>query len=276
MNQFSILNIRVDNLSQKEILEKVENFLCRNIFHQIATVNPEFILEAQKNVEFKNILNNCDLNVADGFGIKLAFWRYGRHLKTRMAGADLMLEILKIAQEKNLKIFLAANKDGLSNFEETKKAILKIYPNLEITGADLEKNKKQVQVSRLNLEVLEKLNANTKQELKKDFAELINSSEINGSGETPEPADIIFCNFGAPYQEKFLHSLKNAKDSKIKLAMGVGGSFDFLTGKIKRAPVFIRKIGLEWLWRFILEPKYRLKRIWNATAVFTIKIIFNI
>ncbi len=228
-NTYKILDVRIDNLSKKEILAKVEMFLCKNYFHQIATINPEFILEAQKNIEFKNILNNCDLNVADGFGIKLAFWRYGRHLKARMAGADLMLEILKMAQEKNLKIFLAASKDGLSSFEEIKKTILKIYPNLE----------------------------------------------INNSGEASESADIIFCNFGAPNQEKFLHSLKNAKDSKIKLAMGVGGSFDFLTGKTKRAPKIIRAIGFEWLWRFILEPKYRLKRIWNATMGFIIKIIFK-
>ncbi len=230
MKQFSILGIKVDNLSKKEILEKVEGFLREDKFHQIATINPEFILQAQKDIEFKNILNNCDLNIADGFGIKLAFWRYGQHLKTRMAGADLMLEILRIADNKNLSIFLAINKDSLSSFEEIEKAILKNYINLE----------------------------------------------IKGSGETAETADIVFCNFGAPQQEKFLNSLKNAKDSKIKLAMGVGGSFDFLTGKIKRAPKIIRAIGFEWLWRFILEPQYRLKRIWNATVVFMVKIIFNI
>lgn len=234
-----ILDTRVDNFSKKEILEKVEFFLNENKFHQIATINPEFVLQAQKDVEFENILNNCDLNVADGFGIKLAFWRYGRHLKTRMAGANLTQEILKMADNKKLSMFLAANKDGLSGFEEIKSAILKIYPNLEIAGADLNKNAISYQIP------------DTKYQ-------------------------ILFCNFGAPYQEKFIHSLKNAKDSKIKLAMGVGGSFDFLTGKIKRAPKIIRAAGFEWLWRFILEPKYRLKRIWNATVVFMIKIIFNI
>ena len=57
--------------------------------------------------------------------------------------------------------------------------------------------------------------------------------------------------------------------------MGVGGSFDFLTGKKKRAPKFLQKIGLEWLWRFLQEPKYRAKRIWKAVVVFPIKIIFN-
>jgi len=85
---------------------------------------------------------------------------------------------------------------------------------------------------------------------------------------------IVFANFGAPYQEKFLNSLKSAKNSKMRLVMGVGGSFDYLTGKIRRAPVFTRKIGLEWLWRLIQQPR-RIKRIWNAVIIFPIKIIFQ-
>lgn len=240
-NNSTILGVRIDNFSEKETLEKVESFLREDKFHQIATINPEFILEAQKNIEFKNILNNCDLNVADGFGIKLAFRRFGWHLKTRITGVDLMQEILKIAQEKKLKIFLAARKDGLSGFKETKDAILKKYPDLEIAGADLDKTQK----------------------LAMDAGE----------------ADMIFCNFGAPFQEIFLHSLKNEKSGKIKLAMGVGGSFDFLTGKAKRAPKIMQFFGLEWFWR-IFQPqpwkykKKRLKRIWNAVVIFMIKIIF--
>ncbi|MFZ2976030.1 MAG: WecB/TagA/CpsF family glycosyltransferase [Candidatus Moraniibacteriota bacterium] len=229
----NILGVKVDNLTKKEILEKIRTFLVEPKFHQIATINPEFILEAQKNLEFKNILNNCDLNVADGFGIKLAFWRFGKKLKARFTGADLMLEILKIASEQNLTIFLAVNKDGLSTFEETKDAILKIYPDLIIEGIDLEKN-----VSCFMFHV---------------------------------SCHVLFCNFGAPQQELFINS---QKCDTIRLAMGVGGSFDFLTGKVRRAPKFLRLIGLEWLWRLILQPK-RWKRIFNATIIFSYKILFN-
>jgi N-acetylglucosaminyldiphosphoundecaprenol N-acetyl-beta-D-mannosaminyltransferase len=236
---YKILGVRVDNFSRKEILEKVECFLGEEKFHQIATVNPEFILEAQKNLEFRNILNNCALNVADGFGVRCAFWRFGQHLKVRMAGADLLQEILKIANEKNLKIFLAINKSGLSNFEEIKSALLKTYPNLQIEGLDLEKN-----ASCFMFHVA---------------------------------CPVLFCNFGAPHQEVFLNS---QKDAKIRLVMGVGGSFDFLTKKVRRAPVFLRTIGLEWLWRlFRPQPwehkKKRLKRIWKAVVIFPIKVIFN-
>lgn len=225
-----ILGVRVDNLEKKEILEKVESFLVSDNFHQIATVNPEFILQAQEDSEFMDVLNACDLNVADGMGINLAFWKLGKKLQCRMAGIDLMLEILKIANEKKLKIFLATKSGGLSAFEETKNAINKLFPELIIEGKNLE-NREPITVD----------------------------------------CEIVFCNFGAPEQEKFLNSLKN---DKIKLAMGVGGSFDYLTGKLTRAPRWMRKMGIEWLWRLILQPK-RFSRIWNAVIIFPIKIIFN-
>jgi N-acetylglucosaminyldiphosphoundecaprenol N-acetyl-beta-D-mannosaminyltransferase len=239
----NIIGTRVDNFSKKEILEKIRTFLSEPKFHQIATINPEFILEAERNIEFKNILNNCDLNVADGFGIRLAFWRFGKHLKCRLAGADLMLEILKIASEKKLSIFLAINKDGLSTFEEIHDAIHKIYPDLIIDGENLSFN---------------------------CHAELVSTShEI--LKQVQDDRCILLCNFGAPDQELFINSQKCAN---IKLAMGVGGSFDFLTGKVKRAPYLMQIIGLEWLWRLIQQPK-RFKRIFNAVIIFPIKIILN-
>ena len=83
--------------------------------------------------------------------------------------------------------------------------------------------------------------------------------------------ELFLCNFGAPYQEKFINSLKN---DILWVAMGVGGSFDYVTGKTKRAPKIMRIFGLEWLWRLILQPK-RIKRIINAVIIFPIKVILN-
>lgn len=234
-----ILGVRINNFSKQEILNKIFEFLNEEKFHQIATINPEFILNAQKDEQFKNMLNNCDLNVTDGVGISFAFWWLKEKLKCRIAGIDLMQEILKIANEKKLKIYLATNDKGLSDFEETKDAILKKYPDLEINGE--------------NLDILE--------------AQLPNGSPASIS---MKENDIIFCNFGAPFQEKFL---SGRKCDKIKLAIGVGGSFDYLTGKLKRAPKWMQIFGVEWFWRFMLQPK-RIKRILNAVIVFPIKLIF--
>lgn len=229
----TILGVKIDNLEKEEIFQKVEAFLDDNKFHQIATINPEFILEAQENAEFRNILNDCDLNVADGIGISFAFYRFGKKLKSRITGIDLMMRILKIANIKGMEIFLVANKNGLSSWEETRDAINDLYPNLKING--------------------------------------INIAPDSVMTEPIQENRIVFCNFGAPYQEIFLNSLKN---DIMGVAMGVGGSFDYITGKIKRAPKIMRVFGFEWLWRFLLQPQ-RWKRIWNAVVVFPIKILFN-
>jgi len=230
-----ILGVKIDNFSQEELFQKIEGFLVSDRFHQIATVNPEFILQTQKDDRFKKILNGCDLNVADGIGIKFAFLFQGKKLKCRMPGIDLMIKILEIANRKNMKIFLATKDGGLSSWQETSGVLKKIFPNVEIDGENIDVSNTKYQIP------------NTKY-------------------------DIVFCAFGSPAQEKFLNGLKNGK---IKLAMGIGGGFDYLTGKIKRAPKWMRKIGLEWLFRLILEPRYRFKRIWNAVIVFSIKVIKN-
>jgi len=235
-----ILGVKIDNFSKGEIVRKANDFLNEDKFHQIATVNPEFILKARRDKEFRNILNQCDLNVADGVGIKFAFWRKGERLKSRIAGADLMIEILRIANEKNLGVFLAANKRGLSGWEETASVIRKSYPGIIVSGCNLSKD--NIQEKNYELGIMN--------------------------------YEIVFCNFGMGYQEKFLYSLKNAKNAKIRLVMGVGGGFDFIMGKVKRAPLILRQIGLEWLWRLIQQPQ-RIKRIWNAVIIFPIRVILN-
>jgi len=274
----NILGAKVDNLAKKEILEKIEIFLREDNpstiqgkvlgkFHQIATINPEFILQAQKDEEFKNILNSCDLNVADGAGIWFAFLWFGKYLKSRMTGADLMEEILKIASANNHKIFLVASDRGLSGWEETRNAILKRYPNLEIDGVNFNCHSERVK----------RVEESNKKELDPSAPRSLSRQKRGSAQDDIEKIsvyDIVFCNFGAPEQEKFLYSLKSLKSDKIRLAMGVGGSFDFITGKIKRAPVFMRKLGLEWLWRLIQQPK-RIKRIWNAVIIFPIKVLIN-
>jgi N-acetylglucosaminyldiphosphoundecaprenol N-acetyl-beta-D-mannosaminyltransferase len=242
-----ILGVRIDNFSKKEILEKIELFLTEENFHQIATVNPEFILEAQKNDTFKSILNECDLNIADGVGLKYAFWRYGKHLKKRFSGADLMQEVLRIANNKKMKVFLAVSGSGLSKYEEIRNALNIKYPNIDIEGKEYDTHHSSTVTSHW-----EENNMSDRLQITDDC--------------------ILLCNFGSPYQEEFINSQKNAK---IRLAMGIGGSLDYITNKRKRAPLFLRFIGLEWLWRLMLEPKYRLKRVFNAVCIFPSRIIFK-
>lgn len=231
-----ILGVQIDNLTRAEIINTISSFLKEQRFHHIVTVNPEFILEAQKNAAFQNVLNGADLHVADGVGIWYAFLRYAKLLRSRFAGADLMYEILKIANDKKLGVFLALNRNGLSTGDDIKRALKKRYPDIQLYAQEFDPKDPETW--------------------------------------TPKPGDyrLMLCNFGAPNQEIFLNTIKN---DTIQIAMGVGGSFDFITGKIRRAPKLMQIFGLEWLWRLMLEPRYRIKRIYNAVIVFPIRILMN-
>ncbi|MDD2766428.1 MAG: WecB/TagA/CpsF family glycosyltransferase [Candidatus Moranbacteria bacterium] len=238
-----ILGTTIDNLTREEILAQIKIFLDEPKFHQIATVNPEFLLEAKKNKAFHTILQNCDLRIADGFGITLTMLFRGERLKCRFPGADLMEEILSIANEKKISIYLAIKKDGLSSFDEVRQALLERYPTLVVDGDTIDVN----EIYDLRFKMLESKIKNLK-------------------------SKIILCNFGSPTQEIFLSRLRQQTRS-VRLAMGVGGSFDYLTKKQKRAPRWLQSIGLEWLWRLIQQPQ-RWYRIWNAVVLFPFYVFF--
>lgn len=236
MSKVNILGINISNYSKKEILNKIDSFLKDIKKHQIVTVNPEYILSAQKDEEFFYILNKASLAVADGVALKFAAWLTGYNIK-RITGADLVKDILKTAEQKNYKVAILNWNQGLSNHEEIRSTILKKYSGLNLYVENVARNSEN----------------NVSKELH-DFS-----------------PDILFSSLGAPFQDiliyRFLKKLPNCK-----IGMGVGGSFDYMTGKTRRAPVFLRFLGLEWLWRLILQPK-RFKRIYKAVIVFPFKLI---
>lgn len=227
-------DISISSFSNEAVLTKVREFLAEPKFHRIATVNPEFLVMADRDGAFKKSLQDADLCVADGFGIVLAGVLHGEKI-TRFPGADLMHEILVIAEREGHAVFLAIRQDGLSSYDEIRLALLERYPRLRISGQTFDSS------------IL-------------DSRFLIHDS-------------VVLCNFGVPTQELFLESVRN-DPGDVRLAMGVGGAFDYLTGKQKRAPEWWRALGLEWLWRLILQPK-RWRRIWNAVVVFPVKVFLE-
>lgn len=235
-----ILGIKIDKLKTKEVFEKIEEFLLLDEQHYITTLNSEIVLEAQKDEEYFHILNNADLSVVDGSGLKFAGLVIGNNLK-RIPGADLTKKILRVAENKKLKIAVLNWRRGLSKKEELEKALTKKYPELKFIVENIER----------------------------DFA---------GFAETESFAcvvkfkpTILFVALGAPYQEKFIYHNLN-KIPSAKLVLGVGGSFDFISGKLKRAPLIFQKLGIEWSWRLIMQP-WRWKRIYNAVIIFPCKFI---
>ena len=234
----NILGINLSDLNQNDLLERLDFFLNSEAGHYLVTPNPEIILRAVKNEEYFHIINSADLAIADGFGLVLAGLLQGKKIP-RITGSDLTPKLLLKAEREHLKILIINWGGGLSKASDIKDVLKVRYPKLISKILDTDRKDK--------LNTLENKQIN-------DFA-----------------PKLVFITLGAPYQEKLIwHELKNWPS--VRLALAVGGSFDFLTGKIKRAPKLMRFLGFEWLWRLLSQPK-RYKRIWQATVVFAYKVL---
>ena len=234
--EYRILGIRIDNLTREEINNRIKNILDKEPQQKfVTTLNPEIILEGHRDKNYADILNSADFNLCDGFGVKFVFWLKGKKIKARYTGVDLADYLLGIAKEKNLKVLIVVSRNSLSAPEEIKMGIGEKY-NFQVR------------------------------------AKYWDNEKFFDDNETIS-AEIVFVNFGAPGQEKFLNE-NRTQFPKAKILAGVGGTFDFLTGRMRRAPKWMRKIGMEWLWRLLNEPK-RIRRIWKAAVIFPIIALFK-
>lgn len=233
-NKTAILGVGIDNLILSEALGKAERFLNSGKINFIATPNPEIILKAGKDEEFRKILNSADLALADGVGLIFASRFLKTPLKERISGVDFMLALCGLAEKKGKTVFLLGGGEGVA--EKTAEKLKKLFPRLKISGT---------------------------------------ASGIKADNFPPHNirADILFAAFGAPKQEKWIFANSVALESSgVKIALGIGGAFDIVSGRLSRAPLLLRKIGLEWLWRLFLEPR-RVKRIFNAVLIFPSAVI---
>lgn len=228
MEKVNILGIPVDKLTEKEVLEKINDFINERRFHLIVTINSENATKALENKKFLDVIKNSDLVIPDGIGIIVASKILGNKLPERIPGIDLSYKILEISNQKGYKIVLIGGKEGVA--ENAKKSLKKIFPDLNIVltyngyfGKD-EENKIVKEIQKL------------------------------------EP-DILLVGMGSEKQEIWIWDNKE-KFKNISICIGVGGTLDIWAGKKKRAPKFIQKIGLEWLYRMAIEPK-RIVRIFK-------------
>jgi len=241
--KIKILGIQIDkDYTVKKVIKKIEEAIGTGSKLFITTVNPEMVMLARKDEEFKNILNSAGISLPDGFGIKCAAFYYLKRLKV-ITGCDLTEKICKAAGKNGYKIFLLG---GLNHVAEmTKIKLEKKYPGLNIVGAE------------------QGIGPDNFSYDKKEVIDMINKAE----------PDILFVAFGAPKQEKWIY-YNLPKLSTVNVAMGIGGTFDFLSGIASRAPLLMRLAGLEWLWRFAKEPK-RSRRIFAAVIKFPFAVVFR-
>lgn len=234
MGDYNLLGIKINTVSHPHLKSMLLTWLEGNDQHQIVTVNPEFVVRAQTDKAFKNILNEASLATVDGTGIVWALQLNNQaiSLEERLTGVELTEILLKLAELREYKILFCLRSDGLTPLDKFSLIIKQKYPTLDFQVAD--------------------------------------SKEAVAKAQTFLP-HIILVNLGAPEQEYWINE-NLPKITSARLAAGVGGTFDFLSGQAKRAPKFFRSFGLEWLWRLVQQPK-RFKRIFKAVVIFPLLIL---
>lgn len=197
----------------------------------VATVNPEYVMEARTNKKFSEVLGKC-LTVADGHGIVWANQLIGYRGKVeveRINGIELTEEIIKHASQNNEKVFLLGGRGGVA--EQAAEAMSKKYPGLQISTFS---GAKTVRVE-------------------KDEEASMTIAKINGIS-----PDYLLVAYGSPYQDLWIE--ENRPYLRVRVAMGVGGTLDEWAGVVKPCPSWVDQIGMKWLWRLTHEP-WRFKRV---------------
>lgn len=242
-----ILGVNVSSVTNEQAKKILLQFVKTAEPNVVVTPNPEFVLYAQKDAEFMTALNKADLAVPDGVGLLVAsrllnyVSKRKGGLPERVSGADLVAFLAETSSKENLSWFIVGRAGGLASPLQLKEGLESRFPDLNVVGACA-----------------------------------VDTNSWDGDfavGEVKKASpNIVMVSLGFPYQEKWMHCY--ADNSGAKLLMGVGGSLDFLTGYQKRAPRWLRRVGLEWFWRLITRPR-RMLRIFNATLGFMWKILQN-
>lgn len=236
--RIKFFSVNLDLYSMQETLGEISYYIKNRTPIQHVVVNVSKLVYAQKDEQLRNIINACPIINVDGAGVILGAKMLGINIPHRVTGIDLMEELIKYSSENGYRVYF------FGATEEVNRAVVEHYvekyPNLQIAG-------------RRN-------GYYTEQDEKGIVEEMKNSN-----------ADILFVAMGSPKKEIFLG--KYSKDLNIPFTMGVGGSFDVVTGKVKRAPIWVQNMNSEWLYRLIQEPRRMWKRYFVTNSLFLLMII---
>ena len=236
--RIEILNTTIDVLDVQETIDLVEEYVTKKVPLHLMGVNADKINELNNNELLKVIVNSCGIINADGASVVKASKYLGKPLPGRVAGIDLMISLIERSVEKGYSVYLLGAKQEV--VEKTAKVLKEKYPNLNLLGIH---------------------NGYFKEP---DWPHI--SSELK----TLTP-DLVFVGITSPTKEYLIEFLQN--DGNDSVFMGVGGSFDVISGNIPRAPLWMQNNGLEWLFRVIQEPRRLFKRYFVGNIVFIRSVI---
>ncbi|MFN7137789.1 MAG: WecB/TagA/CpsF family glycosyltransferase [Limisphaerales bacterium] len=226
--QIAILGVPFDNITTAEAVALIEQMVASGRPHYLATANVDFLVQAQEDVELRRILMDAHLVLCDGTPLLWASRLLDNPLPERVAGSDLVPLLLRIAAEKQYKVFFLGGTP-----ESTSRAVEKLkkqHPTLQIVG-----------------------------HYSPPFSPLIemDHEEIHRRIESARP-DLLFVSFGCPKQEKWISM--HYRSLGVPVSVGVGATIDFIAGTARRAPRWMQKSGLEWVFRLLQEPRRLFKR----------------
>jgi N-acetylglucosaminyldiphosphoundecaprenol N-acetyl-beta-D-mannosaminyltransferase len=232
-----ILGVRVHAVSMSATLDWIEAAVTARLPRQLCTANPEFLMAAQRDREFFDLLNQADLVIPDGVGLVWAARWLGRPIPGRVAGSDLVGLIAERASQRGWRLFFLGAAEGVA--QRAAEILQARYPGWVLAGAFAGSPRPEDEPA-----LVERLRA--------------------------ARPDVLLVAYGAPAQDKWI--ARNRERLGVPLSLGVGGSFDFLAGVARRAPVWVQRLNLEWLHRLIQQP-WRARRIWTATVLFPLAVL---
>lgn len=219
-DKINILGVNVDPVTMSQAVAQVQDYMDEKQNVLIATANAEMIMRATHDKELQDILNDAALVVPDGAGTVWAAHHLGHDMPERVAGFDLAQELMRIAPKKKRRVFFFGSAPGVA--EKAKAKAEELYPGIEIVG------------------------------VRNGFFTEKDEPEIIAQIKEAKP-DLLLAALGVPKQEKWLY--KHKEELGVPVSIGVGGTLDVMAGVMKRAPLWMQKAKLEWLFRGMLQPK---------------------
>lgn len=233
-----VLDVPIDDISLAEALTRSEAMLREGGFHQVVTPGPEFILESTVHDNFRAILQKSDLSIPDGMGLKVGSLLRGPRIYHRVPGVDYVHGLLGIANREGYHVFFLGAAHGVA--EQAYVELHRQFPQLQLAGTETLRRGLWGKIP--NYRVLERIRRSK--------------------------ADILLVALGFPRQEMWIDQHRDQLGS-VKLAVGIGRTLDYFSGRLRRPPVFLRRLGLEWVGTWFgahryFQAKQRRRRVWNA------------
>ncbi len=240
-----VLGVRVDRVSQEQALQRIMEIIAHRRAvngqapcQQLITVNPEFVMAAQRDFHFREAINAAALVVADGVGVVWATRYLRAATPERITGVDTLVALAQRCADAGYRLYLLGAAPGVA--EETARRLQALAPGLQIAGTYAGSPAPAEEA-----EIIERVRA--------------------------AQADVLCVAYGAPAQDLWIY--RNLSRLPVALAVGVGGAYDFISGRQRRAPGVMQRLGLEWLYRLYREP-WRWRRM-LALPRFALRVVLK-